>query len=114
MLDVARKAYKEFTEDIYSLSEELSNEYDIALELKYEHGRGFYFRLSVVDLEKNPLPPVFVNVIKRKKHMELGTIELCKRNKKVSTILPWEIGPIKRELQNHDPGDMACDHSSHN
>lgn len=97
MLDVARKAYKEFTMEIISLGEELSNEYNIVLEIKYEHGRGFYFRHPVVDLVENPLPPVFVNVIRRKKYMELGTIELCKRNKKVSIILLRGSAPIRRD-----------------
>lgn len=84
LLDVARQTYKEATEDVHSLVADLAVEHNLPLELKFEIGRGYYLRLSASDIEDNPLSPVFVNVVVRKKVVvEFTTLELVKRNAKV-------------------------------
>lgn len=84
LLDVARQTYKEATEDVHSLVAGLVVEHDLPLELKFEIGRGYYLRLSTSDIEDRSLPPVFVNVVVRKKVVvEFTTLELVKRNAKV-------------------------------
>lgn len=58
-------------------------EYDFPLELKFDIGRGFFLRMSASEIEENPLDPIFVNVVERKKMLEFTTLELMKRNAKV-------------------------------
>ncbi|CAN9368389.1 unnamed protein product [Alternaria alternata] len=82
LLDVARTTYKEATEDAYQHSNELSQEHDIRLDLKYDTARQFYMKIATSELEGKVLPPVFTNVIRRKKSIECQTLELMKRNQK--------------------------------
>ena len=56
------------------------------LEIRFETGRGYYLRLPASDLEDKILEPVFVNVVTRKKFVEMTTLELMKRNLKASGI----------------------------
>lgn len=87
LLDVARQTYKEATEDVHSLVAALAVEHDLPLEMKFEIGRGYYLRLSASDIEDKPLPPIFVNVVVRKKVVvEFTTLELVKRNAKVTNF----------------------------
>ncbi|KAF1945409.1 hypothetical protein EJ02DRAFT_369214 [Clathrospora elynae] len=84
LLDVARTTYKEATEDAYQHSTELSQEYDIRLDLKFETARQFYIKISTSELEGKVLPPIFTNVIRRKNNIECQTLELMKRNQKIT------------------------------
>ncbi|KAF2441187.1 hypothetical protein P171DRAFT_419370 [Karstenula rhodostoma CBS 690.94] len=84
LLDVARTTYKEAMEDAYQHATELSEEYDIKLDLKYETGRNFYIRIHIAELEDKALPPVFTNVFKKKNMIECQTVELMKRNQKIN------------------------------
>ncbi|CAN9457644.1 unnamed protein product [Alternaria alternata] len=84
LLDVARTTYKEATEDAYQHSNELSQEHDIRLDLKYDTARQFYMKIATSELEGKVLPPVFTNVIRRKKSIECQTLELMKRNQKIA------------------------------
>ncbi|KAG0643376.1 muts domain V-domain-containing protein [Tuber brumale] len=87
LLDVARQVYKEVTEDVHQLVEDMSKEYDLPLELKYETGRGYYLRLPASEIEDKPLPPVFVNMVKRKKIVEFSALEMLKCNAKIGDSL---------------------------
>jgi DNA mismatch repair protein MSH4 len=40
-------------------------------------------KIATSELEGKALPPIFTNVIRRKKNIECQTIELMKRNQKV-------------------------------
>ncbi|ORY11225.1 DNA mismatch repair protein muts [Clohesyomyces aquaticus] len=84
LLDVARTTYKEATEDAYQHSTELGQEYDLSVDLKYESVRQFYIRISASELEERPLPPVFTNVFRKKNIIECQTLELMKRNQKIT------------------------------
>ncbi|KAF2710446.1 hypothetical protein K504DRAFT_481523 [Pleomassaria siparia CBS 279.74] len=90
LLDVARVSYKEASEDAYKHSTELGEEYDLPLDLKYDPARQFYIVISKSDLGDRPLPPVFTNILQKKKHVECQTLELMKRNHKI-TISHQEI-----------------------
>jgi DNA mismatch repair protein MSH4 len=85
LLDVARQTYRESTEDVHQLVEDMSQEYDRPLELKFEAGRGYYLCLPASGVEDRPLPPVFVNVVRKKKLVEFTTLDLVKRNSKVAS-----------------------------
>ncbi|KAL0254767.1 MutS protein msh4 [Diplodia seriata] len=69
LLDVARQAYREATEDV--------------LTIKFDPARQFYIQLSAADLEDRVLPPVFTNVHKKRGTIECQTIDLMKRNQKI-------------------------------
>ncbi|KAH3916053.1 hypothetical protein HBI56_038590 [Parastagonospora nodorum] len=84
LLDVARTTYKEASEDAYQHCSELGQEYDFQLELKYESARQFYIRIPASQIEGRDLPPIFTNVIRRKKNIECSTLELMKRNQKIN------------------------------
>lgn len=86
-MDVARQTYKEATEDVHSLVQDINRDYEFEFELKFETGRGYFLRLPSSDLGDRVLPPVFVNAVKRKRFVELTTLELMKRNLKVED--PW-------------------------
>lgn len=75
--------YRELTEDVHTYLEALTKEYEIQLELRFESGRGYFFRIPFAELEDRLLPEVFVNVVKRKKFVEFSTLELTMRNAKV-------------------------------
>ncbi|KAI5795133.1 muts domain V-domain-containing protein [Geopyxis carbonaria] len=87
LLDVARVTYKELTEDVHTYLEALTKEYEIQLELRFESGRGYFFRVPFADIEDRLLPEVFVNVVKRKKFLEFSTLELTMRNAKIDTAM---------------------------
>jgi DNA mismatch repair protein MSH4 len=61
----------------------IAEEFDIALELKYDNARQFYIRIATGELEGRDLPPIFTNVMRRKNYIECQTLELMKRNQKV-------------------------------
>ncbi|KAF2112484.1 muts domain V-domain-containing protein [Lophiotrema nucula] len=84
LLDVARTTYKEATEDAYQHSTELSEEYRIRLDLKFDPARQFYIQIPAQELEERPLPPVFTNVFRKKNMIQCQTLELMKRNQKIT------------------------------
>lgn len=65
-------------------SNDISEEYGIKLDLKYEANRNFFIRIPTSELEDKALPPVFTNVFKKKKTIECQTVELMKRNQKIN------------------------------
>jgi hypothetical protein len=69
-------------------------EYEFPIELKYENARQFYIRIPAPDIDACNLPPVFINVIRRKKNLECQTLELMKRNQKV--VYTCIFGLLKR------------------
>lgn len=83
---------------MHTLVEEISKEYDLQLELRFESGRGYYLRLPSSDLEDRSLPAVFVNVVKRKRFVELTTLDLMKRNLKVCLNIPRKARSIVGKL----------------
>ncbi|KAK6344025.1 MutS protein msh4 [Orbilia brochopaga] len=88
LLDVARLAYKEQVEVVFTMSQELCREYELpSLELKYEVQRGYYLRIPTADIEEKPLPPVFVNILRKKKFTECTTLEIMKRNARLGDIV---------------------------
>jgi DNA mismatch repair protein MSH4 len=84
LLDVARTAYKELTEDAYRMVEELREAHDLSFELKFDVQRQFYIRLSADELENHQLPPFFTNVFKRKNMIECQVLDLMKLNQKIT------------------------------
>ncbi|XP_014552268.1 hypothetical protein COCVIDRAFT_41517 [Bipolaris victoriae FI3] len=98
LLDVARTTYKEATEDAFQHSTELSQEYDIKLDLKYETARQFYIKIALSELEGKALPPVFTNIIRRHNHIECQTVELMKHNQKAGDEA---VGDLTEQVRSH-------------
>lgn len=84
LLDVARQTYKESMTDALQHIDDTCKEHKLPLQTKYSNDRGFYLRLRLEELEDRNMPPVFVNVYRRKDIIECQTMELIKRNQKIS------------------------------
>lgn len=84
LLDVARQTYKEATTDACQLVVDLAETHSISLQTCFDNSRGFYIRLRAVELEDRPLPPVFINVFRKKNNVECQTLDLVKRNQKIT------------------------------
>ncbi|THX49502.1 hypothetical protein D6D06_08528 [Aureobasidium pullulans] len=84
LLDVARQTYKEANMDVYELVQELSETHTLPLELVYDNARQYYLRLNASELEERNLPPVFINVIRKKNKIECSTLDLRKRSQKIT------------------------------
>ncbi|GJC99073.1 putative mutS domain V [Colletotrichum higginsianum] len=84
LLDVARQAYKENTNDVHSHVEELSKEYGIEADLRYDTSRKYWIRLRAVDFEDRQIPPVLVNQTRKGPHIECLTMRLKKLNQRIT------------------------------
>ena len=62
-------------------------ELGMKLELKFDPIRQFYLRFDQSELNERELPAVLTNVVKRKDKIECLTLDLAKRNQKVSLAL---------------------------
>ncbi|KAK9377113.1 muts domain V-domain-containing protein [Lipomyces chichibuensis] len=93
LLDVARRSYKEVTEDVMALIARLKEEYDLdGIESRFEIARGYYLRLSISGRQNAGeiplLPEVFINQAVVKRHyLEFTTMELMKLNAKLRDAL---------------------------
>jgi DNA mismatch repair protein MSH4 len=84
LLDVARQTYKEAMTDALQHISDLAEEHSLPLQTKFDNPRQFYIRLRAEDLEARDLPAVFINVFRKKDNIECQTLELLKRNQKIS------------------------------
>ena len=84
LLDVARTAYKELTEDAYRMVEALGEAHHLSFELKFDNQRQMYIRLPADELQDRELPAVLTNVVKSKKWIECQVLDLVKLNQKIT------------------------------
>jgi len=84
LLDVARQTYKEAMTDALQHITDLTEEHNLPLLTKFDNARQFYLRLRAEELEQRNLPPVFINVFRKKDNIECQTLDLLKRNQKIS------------------------------
>lgn len=83
LLDVSRQIYKSIYDNIISMTDALSFEYDINIAYHFDASRGFYFKIKSNSMD---LPPVFIKKFKRKNVIECNTIELMKYNSRFTEI----------------------------
>lgn len=83
LLDVARQTYKESNADAYQLVTDLGTEHNMALDLKYDSARQYYIRIPTSELADRDLPPIFINVFRKKNNVECQTLDLLKWNQKI-------------------------------
>ncbi|TKA26267.1 hypothetical protein B0A50_05046 [Salinomyces thailandicus] len=84
LLDVARQTYQEAMTDALQHMSDLTEEHDLPLQTKFDNTRQFYLHLRSSELEQRNLPPVFINVYRKKGWIECQTLDLVKRNQKIA------------------------------
>ncbi|KAI0075934.1 hypothetical protein K474DRAFT_1645947 [Panus rudis PR-1116 ss-1] len=85
LLDVARETYKENISDIFALKTELTQKYELPLEVVHQEN-GFVFHLKKNDLD-GELPKGFINVVVKKGKLVFSSLELQKRNARMKDAL---------------------------
>ncbi|KAF3898721.1 MutS like protein [Trichophyton interdigitale] len=99
LLDVARQTYKEANDDVSELCARLTEEYDIPLDLRFESGRHYYFRVRSTDLKGVMLPDIFINVYRKKAYVEFQTLDLVKMNQKITDSHNEVVSMSDRSIQ---------------
>lgn len=84
LLDVARQTYKESMTDALQHITDLTEEHDLPLQTKFDNVRQFYLRLRAEELQQRNIPAVFIHVFRKKDIIECQTLDLLKRNQKIS------------------------------
>jgi DNA mismatch repair protein MSH4 len=84
LLDVARQTYKEAMTDALQHITDLTEEHNLPLQTKFDNARQFFLRLRAEELEQRDLPAVFINVFRKKDNIECQTLDLLKRNQKIT------------------------------
>ncbi|EEP81197.1 hypothetical protein UREG_06039 [Uncinocarpus reesii 1704] len=97
--DVARQSYKEANNDVNELASHLAEAHNLALDLRFEAARQYYFRLPVSDLEDRQLPDIFINIFQKKAYVEFQTLELVKLNQKITDSHNEVINMSDRSIQ---------------
>ncbi|KIW01326.1 uncharacterized protein PV09_07101 [Verruconis gallopava] len=100
LLDVARTAYKELTEDAYRMVEELREAYNFSFQLKFDSQRQFFIRFPAEELENRQLPPVFINIHKSKNKIDCQILDLMKLNQKISVCHEEILAMSDKAVQN--------------
>ncbi|KAH8890476.1 hypothetical protein GQ53DRAFT_794774 [Thozetella sp. PMI_491] len=84
-LDVARKTYKEATDDLYQLVQDLNGQLELAGEVCYDNSRKYYLRFRAVDLEDREIPEELVNRVKKRQFIECQTLMMIKYNQRIAS-----------------------------
>ena len=71
--------------------------HDMGLDLKYDNARQYYINIPAAKVE--PLPDIFINVYRRKHHIECQTLELVKLNQKITDAHNEVINMSDRTIQ---------------
>ncbi|KXJ96046.1 muts domain V-domain-containing protein [Microdochium bolleyi] len=84
LLDVARQTYKEGTEDVYQLVDDINKTHETDAEVKFDERRCFWLRLRRADFENKPLPDIFINVTTKGTWIECQTMSLIQLSNRVA------------------------------
>ncbi|KAI8257658.1 MutS protein-like protein 4 [Colletotrichum sp. SAR11_239] len=84
LLDVARQAYKENTEDVHKHVDQVNGELDLGAKLQYDPKRGYSLRMREVNFEDRPIPDILVNRVVKRGNLECMTIRLKQLNQRIS------------------------------
>ncbi|KAL7924326.1 muts domain V domain-containing protein [Trichoderma austrokoningii] len=84
VLDITRQTYKELTEVIYQHSSAVSEELRVAVALKFDNQRMYWFRIPTADLNPGSVSQYLINVIPKKNYIECQTLDLVKLNCRLS------------------------------
>ncbi|KAI6355054.1 hypothetical protein MCOR25_008360 [Pyricularia grisea] len=84
LLDLARQAYKEQTDNLYKYVEQFNTENNYSNEIKYDDNRKFWLRFNLKDFDDTALPSHLINTVRNKGYLECQTIELNQLNSRIS------------------------------
>ncbi|KAI8145098.1 muts protein 4 [Fennellomyces sp. T-0311] len=87
LLDVGKQTYKETIEDIYEMANEYNESTGLNIKLQFSAAKGFYLSLPTDQISDNSLPPIFINVVKKKKQYTFTTLELLQKNSRMDESL---------------------------
>ncbi|KAG0047888.1 MutS protein msh4 [Gryganskiella cystojenkinii] len=87
LLDVARQTYKETINDIFDVVNQYVEQFGLALKIQFSLTMGYYLSTTVDQLGGAELPLIFINMIKKGKTLSFTTLELIKKNAKISDSL---------------------------
>ena len=76
-----------------------TEQYDMALDLKFESARQFYIRIPLSELEEKQKPKVFINCFRKKNMIECQTLELLKLNQKITDAHNEVVNMSDRSIQ---------------
>jgi len=69
----------------YVYVDDIPEQHELALEMKYDPLRQYYIRIAMSELEeKERLPEVFINAYRKKTFLECQTLDLLKWNQKIA------------------------------
>lgn len=71
---MARRTYTESIDDVYQLVNQYSEDFDQTISLKFSPALGFHLSLTLAP--GVAIPPVFVNVTRKKHKVTCSTLEL--------------------------------------
>lgn len=84
LLDVARTTYKEATEDLHQHVDALNAELGLAADLKFENKRKYWLKFRKSDFEKDLIPSILVNCVRKKDFIECQTLQIVKLNQRMT------------------------------
>lgn len=87
LLDVSRKLYSSIMDEVSDQVTSLAEQFDLSLDFRFDRRKGFHIRAKEIGLDMNNLPPVFINVIKKKKLVEFTTIDIMKQNSRFNDVI---------------------------
>ncbi|RGB41068.1 muts protein 4, partial [Rhizophagus diaphanus] len=87
LLDVARQTYKETVDDLNEMIDQYCEQYQIPIKTQFSSTAGFYLSINIEQLEDKQLPLIFINVKKKRKTLTFTTLEVMKKNTKISDSL---------------------------
>lgn len=85
--------------DVVEFANQLAEAHNLAIDLRFETGRQYYFRILRSDLDHDQLPEVFINVYRKNKFMEFQTLDLVKLNQKITDSHNEVINMSDRSIQ---------------
>ncbi|KAL7751014.1 MutS protein msh4 [Sorochytrium milnesiophthora] len=87
LLDVARQTYKETTNDVYNLVQSYCAQHDLTIKLQFSQQANFYLELKQDQLGDRVLPPLFINLVKKRNTYTFTTLDLLKYNDRINESL---------------------------
>ncbi|GBC10105.1 hypothetical protein RclHR1_09340004 [Rhizophagus clarus] len=87
LLDVARQTYKETVDDLNEMIDQYREQYQLPIKTQFSSAAGFYLSINIDQLEDKQLPLTFINVKKKRKILTFTTLEVMKKNIKISDSL---------------------------
>ncbi|EDO17498.1 hypothetical protein Kpol_1058p35 [Vanderwaltozyma polyspora DSM 70294] len=88
LLDLSRKMYKNLTNEIVTVIEDIGIEYDLDVIQSYDSNKGFYIKLKKNTLgDMNNLPKILTNVTLKNKYYECTTSNLIKLNLRLKEMM---------------------------